>query len=669
MSDLEKLWDDLPAGRPPVDAILREGRRASATRRRRVVTRPLITAGVVTGLAAAFVAGTTVGPLDGGSGSSSDTAAGGAMDTAPSLAAFQADLKPAASCDALLSVYQNRALGMVTAYGWTNPIRYPLAYADLAVNGIGAAKTALQTSRGATSDTGTNIQEAGVDEPDTVKTNGSLLVRVRDDELEVYDVSGSTAVKDATLMLTDVDDPELLLSGTTVVVIGADSTSPTDDAGERTGSRVETVSLTDPANPTVTDDVAYDSTVLSARQHGTTIRLVLSSGLPELDFVQPVAKRTQKEALAQNRQVVKDSTITDWLPTYDTGDGTAPLLDCRNVAVPPAKLGLDTVSVVGFDASAPTTLSAIGLAGATTIAYESADDLYLAGSPSPSWTGGCALRCSMPWMPSGSTTYLFDFALDGVNATHVASGEVAGTIADRWSVDSVDGVLRVAVEPSSRTGNFNSIVTFERRGTDLVEDGRVDHIGQGEELKAVRWFDDMTILVTYHQIDPLFVVDLTDDAHPRLVGSLKVPGYSDYLHPLGPARILAVGRGRDENGHWGAQLGLFGVVHLPRVRAINTWHYGRGTTAVASSDPRAFTWLPDRRTALLVVRHGRQGFLSVQQLHDDVLHETQIPVGYGADIKGVRTMELPDQRVVLVTADGVRFLTDDEVGPLRTVEG
>ena len=111
-------------------------------------------------------------------------------------------------------------------------------------------------------------------------------------------------------------------------------------------------------------------------------------------------------------------------------------------------------------------------------------------------------------------------------------------------MDAVDGVLRVAVGPSSETGDFNSVVTFREDGNELVEAGRVDELGVGEEIKSVRWFDDLAIVVTFRQVDPLYAIDLTDPAAPRLLGELKIPGFSDYLHPLGEHRLLGPRRGR-----------------------------------------------------------------------------------------------------------------------------
>ncbi len=633
--------------------------RSPSGRRTRLVTRPLLTAAVASGVVAAFLVGTTMG------GDDSSTPPG--AEPPPSPAAFQADLVAAESCEELLAAYVDRALPLVGAWGWEQVIPLDASVdgsllesgrADgTAERGVAAPTTQRQTS----SDTGTNVQEAGVDEPDTVKTDGDLLARVRDDRLEVYDVRGEQVTRAGSLRLPGIEDAELLLSGDTVVAIGTDDTTPEDR-----GSRVLTVSLTDPAAPVVVDDVRYDATTMSARQHGDVVRLVLSSGLPELDFVTPdhQGSRGHRQALEHNRDAVRSSTIEDWLPTLTTRSGTEQLLDCTDVAVPDDELGLDTVSIVGFTAGAPSTVEAIGLAGATDIAYESADHLYLAASPRDWWGWGC-VDCSVrqpdtPTRPvvGTGTSYLIDLALDGTTATHVASGEVEGSIADRWSLDESGGVLRVAVGPTSETGSFNSVVTMTREGEELRELGRLDGLGRNEDITSVRWFDDLAILVTFRRIDPLYSVDLTDDADPRLLGELKIPGFSSYLHPLGSQRLVGIGEGPTGRG-WGAQAGLFDVTDLTDVRRLDVETFHAGTRPVAGDDPRAFTWLPDRRTVLTVIdghRDGsRVGWVSVLRVEDGALHRRMEQVEYGSDVEQVRTVPLPDGRVVLVTGEDARF--------------
>ncbi|MDQ6525819.1 beta-propeller domain-containing protein [Nocardioides sp. LHD-245] len=674
MTDLENLWDDYPTDPAPVGAILAATAK-ERRRRRRLVLRPVLTAGAATALAGAFVAGSLAGGPGAGPG-----AGPAGPDRLPRHVAFQADLEAAASCDDLLASYVRRGLDVVGPWGWGGGMGL---YAEGLSSGVmsdrlerndlipadgatGTAASAPQAERQTNSETGTNVQEAGVDEPDTVKTDGSLMVVERDDRIDVYDVTGSSTVKLSSLDLPGIDAPELLLAGDTVVAIG-DVKGPTGKAGIR-GTRVLTVSLADPAAPEVVDDVRYDAARFSARQHGDTVRLVLANGLPDLDFVQPTGKRSPDEALTHNRQVVEDSTLADWLPTVAVDDGKAgQLLDCRDVALPSDDLALGTTSVIGFDTGDAGTLDAIGLAGLTDIAYESADHLYLAAAGG-GW--GCLEWCGAPatgtprFVPGrgdGGSSYLFDFALDGPRATHVASGEVEGAIRDRWSLDEAGGVLRVAVGPTSETGNFSSVLTLDRQGQDLVERGRLDGLGRNEEIQSVRWFDDLAIVVTFRRVDPLYAVDLTDTAAPRLLSELKIPGFSSYLHPLGRARLIGVGEGPQGpggRGGWGAQIGLFDVRDTTKVTRLDVVGYGRRTEALAGADPRAFTWLPEQRTVLTVVQKQgsrRVGYLSVVKLAGGELHERRVQVEYGVDVDRVRTVPLPDGRVVLVTGEDAQF--------------
>ena len=252
------------------------------------------------------------------------------------------------------------------------------------------------------------------------------------------------------------------------------------------------------------------------------------------------------------------------------------------------------------------------------------------------------------------TTYLYGFDLDGAATTYAASGSVVGTIEDRWSMDESDGVLRVAVGPTTVPGSANSVVTLRQSGSDLVELGRVDGLGVGEQIKAMRWFDDLAVMVTFRQTDPFYAIDLTDPAAPRLLGELKIPGYSSYLHPLGDHRMIGVGSAADPmtGAVTGAKSSLFDVHDVTAPRELDSVAYPPGTTPQAELDPRQFTWLPDRRTALTVISggyDGRTGYVSVLQVDDSTLTDRLVPIDGMESITGVRLVPLPDGRVVLVS--------------------
>lgn len=660
MTDLEDAWNRYPTSAAPVSAILGGGRQERRARFARPALGGLVAAGVAVALAVT---------LNTGGGAGSPDMAALSPHPPLKLVAFQADLKPAASCTQLLNTYRKRGLKQVSAYGWNGGI-VPLGGGiyngamtrqtdDLATATVGAAP---QAARGqANSSTGTNVQEVGVDEPDVVKTNGSLLVRIDGDTLAVYDLTGPQPVRVSTLALPYFDSGQILLSGTTVIALGTNTEPSADNTPT---SRVVTVSLTRPAQPRITSSVTYGGTISSARQHDTNIRLVLTTGLPNLHFAQPDANgspASTRRALAANRRIVASSTLSDWLPTVDTGNGSQQLLDCNDVAVTPASVALGTTSVIGFDASAPTSTSAIGLTGQTSIAYESVDHLYLTGAGT--WMGPCA--CPMMsghviGYGGASRTAIFQFDLVGAQAAHVATGTVNGSIADRWSMDEVGGVLRVATTQVNGGGTqASSVVTLRRSGTSLVQVGRLDGLGRGETLTAARWFDDFAVISTAQQMDPLFTVDLTDPAHPRLLGALHIPGYSSYFHPLGNGLLLGVGQNVSFNNFGEqsqAQVGLFDISNLKNVRRLSVTSLAQWTRPIAADDPHAFTWLPDHNVALTSFTTQSGGIvLGEFSIWDRSLSKKLITVP-AVDPSTVRTMELPDGRVVLMAGGSVTFL-------------
>lgn len=654
------------------------------------VRRSITLVGVGAGLVGAFAAGTA---LTGGDDPGPDSRTGpqprGGTGTSP-VAFTGSDLSLAESCDDLLDWYVARGVDRVGSWGWDYGYNggdvgfadggavasdVPSASSPVAGSADSSAQRSTakapgplpSTSRVTNEDSGTNVQELGVDEPDVVKTDGRTLFRVEGGDLTTYDVTGEDVVRLGSADLVDLRDGELLLSGDTVVAIGSSAVGRNKYDG-RTQTRVIVLDVSDPSAPQVEHTYLYSSSTLEARLHGDTVRLVTQAGLPDFDF-EEAGRRDQRETERENREIVRESSIDDWLPTVST-DGGEPerLVDCEDVAIPSDGDSLGTIAVVGFAADEPAERSTSGLAVDTQLAYVSADKLYLATS---AWgSGGCWDVCvadgigTPRWFPGGGgddgVSHLYAFDLDGRATTYAASGEVDGTIRDRWAMDEANGVLRVAVGPTGSTGNFNSVVTFRQDGNDLVEAGRVDQLGVNEEIQSMRWFDGLAIMVTFRQVDPLYAIDLTDPDEPRLMGKLKIPGFSAYLHPLGSHRLLGLGEGPTPDGKsWGAQAGLFNVTDLTDPRQLDVVSYGRNSQALATQDPRQLTWLPEVRKVLTVVsdyrKGGQVGLVSVLSLGDGQLANRTVEVEYGNDVDAVRLVPLPDGRVVLVTGGDARF--------------
>jgi uncharacterized secreted protein with C-terminal beta-propeller domain len=224
-----------------------------------------------------------------------------------------------------------------------------------------------------------------------------------------------------------------------------------------------------------------------------------------------------------------------------------------------------------------------------------------------------------------------------------------------------DGLLRVATTGVGAQGGQESGVTvLAERGDRLEPVGSVGGLGAGEQIRAVRWFDDLAVVVTFRQTDPLYTVDLSDPQAPRVLGELKIPGYSAYLHPLGDGLLLGVGQdATDTGGVLGTQVSTFDLGDLSSPQRLATLGWRQAWSDV-ESESRAFTYLPDRRLALLPISGTRgSGVVAVAVGADGSLAEAGdwTPDGFGAYVL----------RAVPVAGDAVVALAEGSSGRSLTL--
>ncbi len=209
---------------------------------------------------------------------------------------------------------------------------------------------------------------------------------------------------------------------------------------------------------------------------------------------------------------------------------------------------------------------------------------------------------------SGVRTQIHRFDVSDPSATsYVATGAVDGFMLSQWSMSEHEGVLRVASTTSppwtqgGEIGESESFVTtLATAGDRLVEVGRVGGIGRGEQIYAVRFIGDAGYVVTFRQVDPLYTLDLSDAAKPRVAGELKIPGYSAYLHPVGDGLLLGVGQDANEDGvTTGVQVSLFDVSDPAAPTRLSQVGLGKATTTEVEYDHHAFTYVAE--TGLVVL--------------------------------------------------------------------
>ncbi len=596
----------------------------------------------------------------------------------PSAAA--AGLPAFGDCEELRRWYVDAALPQVGPWGLGGGVVPMYAGAERS-DAAASAPLAAQDTSGAvgSSGTGTNTQEADVDESDIAKTDGSLVVRISGRELVVTDVSGSRPRELSRTTLPGqspgqrLGQPELLLRDDHVVVVGDEVPDPVLYGGDdrsflpvpstETRTHVISFDLGDPSAPVVTDHQVVDGGAISTREYADgTVRVVVTTGYPPLDFVQPNRDRSAREATRANRKIVRAASIDQWLPGIRSAGGErTPLLDCADVRHPRKPSGFGTISVLTFPFDDADHLDATAVTAAGDLVYSSADRLYVATTSG----GSMPVPVDEPMtsdraVTSSQRTEVHAFALDGRRTSYVASGGFAGMVKDRWSFSEYDGRLRVAAQlPRGVRSADNAVLVLDERGDRLAETGRVDGLGKGEDIQSVRWFGDLAVVVTFRQTDPLYTVDLSEPDRPRVVGALKIPGYSSYLHPVGDDLLVGVGHDATSSGSdLGAQAASFDLRDLTHVRRVDTVGFGEQTDVSAGVDPRAFTYLPSERTLVTPVQDWMTGGSRFVALHvgsDGTLTETGSWVTRRYAGETVRTLPLGDGRVALV-GDVVRVV-------------
>ncbi len=548
------------------------------------------------------------------------------------------------SCEDLLDYYIEGAVGLVGPYGLAGDMDYPEG--DFAVDDFGAADAAegggleaagSSESQASSGDSGgfsgTNNQEQGVDEADTVKTNGDIIAAIAQNRLHIVDVDRREATSSLAIdeLAPGAYQSEMLLNGETLVVISTgavddrpfwrpwlDSMGGSDDfmaesttpGGGATRTTVTRLNISDPTAAHVLGSTRMEGTYRSARMIGDSVRIVMESAPSGLRFTYPTSGSlsAERKATDANRRIIEESTLEDWVPHAEAIDADGnrvsveQLTDCSNISRPGAFSGLSTVSVVTFDIaqsdkagaehSAPT--SSVGLVASGDTVYASTDRLIVATSP---W-GGWAMPFGSDIEPSETiSTSLHSFDISDPDATtYVASGQVAGTVINQFALSEADGVIRVATtsEPTWRRGETASESTLfmlAQDGDALPVTGSVGGLGKTEQIKSVRYLSaDVAAIVTFRQSDPLYLVDTSDPTDPEVTGELKIPGYSAYLHPINDEYLLGVGQDADpETGREsGLQASLFDISDLRNPERVDQLTWPGGYSPV-EYDHRAFT--------------------------------------------------------------------------------
>ena len=514
-------------------------------------------------------------------------------------------------CDTLLDYLHTEYSARVGPWGfdgggWFGPM--PIMEGAMAEEAMADdAETSAPNATAATAPvegvdfSGTNVQEVGVDEADIVKTDGRRIFTLSAGRLVVVDAAGRSPA--GSVPVAEGWGRELFIDGDSLLLI----TRSHSDAGGGSETVLQRIDVSGDT-PEILQTVNVQGDYISARGVDGTARVILRYD-PQWNFpfVFPQNEDAEDVAEVANRAAVLDSTLDDWLPHYTTGTADSStgslMVPCGDVHAPSVFSGFGVTTVISvpiggdFDPSSSTAVMAPG-----DTVYASTGSLYVATTR---WVESDASDDSDAWEEAWQQrrTSIHRFDISGAEAAYASSGEVLGVIRNQFSLSEHNGYLRVVTTVGGPWGDESEsqVRVLSTDGDVLAEVGSVGDIGRGEQVQSVRFAGDIGYVVTFRQIDPFYTIDLSDPTDPAILGELKIPGFSSYLHPISDTLVLGVGSDADPDGRvTGAKVSLFDVSDLAAPREVAVWTAPDGWNDVGW-DHRAFLWWAPESLAVIPV--------------------------------------------------------------------
>jgi uncharacterized secreted protein with C-terminal beta-propeller domain len=434
----------------------------------------------------------------------------------------------------------------------------------------------------------TNIQVAGVDEPDTVKTDGEYIYTVSGNTVFIVNASLPSAGVVSKIECDEFAPARIFVSGDRLAVVGSNYSLPVLTAFSQgtynmyvsqTQTYARVYDVSNKANPNLLRNFTMTADYLDSRMIGNYVYLV-----------------TTTPAYLLNDTVIHPTIYSN----ENTKEIPATAIYYSNVS--DAYLAYSTFVALNVqDASEELTTMTIMMGQASNM-YVSLNNIYVTFPHTAEETTVCRVQ------------------VHNNNLTAMAQGEVPGQVLNQFSMDEYGDYFRIATttwtqeaQNVSITNPLSNPIIMSVQSTNvyvlnmnLTIVGRLENISLGENFHSARFTGDRCYLVTFQKTDPLFVVDLKDPTSPTIFGNLTVSGYSDYLQPYDENHIIGVGKEtvEAESGYFawyqGIKIAIFDVTNVSNpVQMSNVTIGGRRSDSPVLYDHKALLF--DKQMDLLVI--------------------------------------------------------------------
>lgn len=418
----------------------------------------------------------------------------------------------------------------------------------------------------------TNIQVQGVDEADVVKTDGKYIYQVNNDRIIVakaYPADEMNIVGIVDFSDKNFTPREIYLHGDVLVAIGnsyemMNGKTIKDSQVEnkmyirpywrKNSVKAIVYDINDKANIKQLREVEIEGDYVSSRMIGSVLYMVSNN--------------------YRNIYYDYDGNMEIQTPFYRDSKVSEEYIkvECPQIRYFPDSVESNYMLVAAFDVKKDEKANIQTYLGSGENIYVSKENLYVAVT---NYDYEAASRNRIinslmdkisipPVYKDYRVTEVYKFSLNGSKMTYLGKGSVPGVILNQFSMDEYNGYFRIATTTNSMW------YSMDASGNNLyiLDDtmnicGEIEGIAKGEEIYSVRFMGDRGYMVTFKTVDPLFVIDLKDPTKPEILGALKIPGYSDYLHPYDENHIIGFGKDTIEVSggayYMGMKIALFDV--------------------------------------------------------------------------------------------------------------
>lgn len=414
--------------------------------------------------------------------------------------------------------------------------------AEHSTNGSMAKTSEPTKTSGNFSDT--NVRTEGIGEADVVKTDGNYLYALKESAMEIVIIDARSDEMKSISTIKAIDDmqiAEFYVDGTQLFALGSVSKTKLDEDGMEIAwgedATMVTYDISDISSPKLTAKTSQSG-------HYQTSRFVNGYLYVFSNFYVDSS--------------CKESDTDVYLPEVNGN-----IVEESDIYLPPVHAANQYVVVSAINAANPGEITdQKAVMAENGECYVSGENIYIYENTRTSVLARTGLS-------NVSETVIRRLSYKDGKLTGEAQGKIEGSLNDSFSLDEYDGNLRVVTTIYGEKTSTNAVYVLDG---ELKVIGKIEGLAEDERVYSARFFGETGYFVTYRETDPLFSVDFSDPTNPQIIGSLKIPGFSEYLHFYGDNMLLGIGMDTDENGVTnGVKLSMFDISNPADVKEVQKY--------------------------------------------------------------------------------------------------